>query len=138
MEDVWVTVLQPPVVHIDRPETYWSELARVMHSTCPEPARLIELTSPTPGLARNEAPEGTTNKGRPVLGPQTLKEHLEDSARRVLEVLAQLLESGTGLVPAAELLRRVGNSPLLSAKRLQDDSKSLHYIEGILNQGVQS
>ena len=135
MEDVWVTVLQPPVVHIDRPETYWSELARVMHPTRPEPAQLTELTSPTPGVARNEAPEGTMSKGGPVLGPQTLKEHLEDSARRVLEVLAQLLESGTGLVPA-ELLGRVGNSPLLSDKRLQDDSKSLDCIRGILNQGV--
>ena len=137
LEDVWVTVLQPPVVHIDCPGTYWSELARVMHSTCPEPAQLTELTSPTPGVARNEAPEGTTSKGRPVLGPQTLKEHLEDSAQRVLEVLAQLFESGTGMVPA-ELLDRVGNSPLLSDKRLQDDSKSLNCIRGILNQGVQS
>ena len=137
MEDVWATVLQPPVVHIDRPETYWSELARFMHSTRPEPAQLTELTSPTPGVTRNEAPEGTTGTGRPVLGPQTLKEHLEDSAQRVLEVLAQLLESGTGSVPA-ELLGRVGSSPLLSDTRLQDDSKSLDCIRGILNQGVRS
>ena len=83
MEDVWAI---PPVVHIERPETYWPELSRVMDSTCPESARLTELTSPTqpkPRVAWDEASEGTPRENRAVMGPKTLEEHLADSARRV-------------------------------------------------------
>ena len=129
MEDVWVTVLQPFVVHSDHPETDRLEPARVIY---PESAQLTELTSPTPELAHIEAPEGTISNKDPVLGPQTLTEHLAESAQRVLEVLTRLLEWSTGSLPA-ELLGRIENSLLLSVKYLQDDAESLHRIKAILD-----
>ena len=123
MEDVWLTVLQPHVIHIDRPGINWPELV----------TRLTERTALKPEAARNEPPEGTISNDRPVMGPKTLTEYLEDSVcRNVLECLAKLLEWRTGLVPA-ELLGRVGHSPLLSDRRLQDNPGSLDRIKAILD-----
>ena len=138
MEDVWATVLRPLIIHIDRPETYSPELLQVLDVMYRESGQLREATPSTPlspRVARNEASDGTVCENGAIIGPQTLEEHLGDSARRVLEVLAQLLESGTGLMPA-ELLARVGNSPLLSDKRLHNDTGSLRRIRVILDQGV--
>ena len=136
MEDVWTTVLRSFIVHPHRIETYWTGLLGVMHATYPESSQLTEeasATSLSPELVQDIASEGTLSENSVVIGPETLEEHLADSARRVLEVLAELLESGTGLIPA-ELLGRVGNSPLLLDPHLHDDAGSLHRIGVILNQ----
>ena len=133
MEDVWTTVLRDIVVHPDHIKTYWPGLLGAMHATYPEPAQIMELTSPTTPIG--PAPEGTPSEGQAPLGPGIIEKRLADSARCVLEVLAQLLEVGTGLIPAV-LLDRVRNSPLLSDRRLQHDTSSLHRIRVILDQGV--
>ena len=136
MEDVWATVLRRLVIHIDRAETYWPELSRMMHTAPPESARETEPTSPSPlnpRVTRDAASEATLMGNRVVLGPQTIEEHLADSAKGALEVLAQLLESGTGLMPAV-LLNCLRDSPLLSDERLQHDTRSLHRIRRILDQ----
>ena len=89
MEDVWATVLRPLVIHIDRAETYWPELSRIMHTAPPESARETESTSPSPldpRVTRDAASEGTLMENRVVLGPQTIEEHLADSAKGALEV----------------------------------------------------
>ena len=138
MEDVWATVLRSLIIHSHRIKTYWPGLWGVMHATYPESAQCTEQVSTTslsPRVAQDMAPEGTLSESRAFIGPQTLEEHLEDSARRILEVLAELLESGTGLMPA-ELLSRIGNSPLLSDSQLHDDAGSLHRIRVILDRGV--
>ena len=135
MEDVWATVLSL-IVHPHRIKTYWSGILGVMHATYPQAAQLIEQTLPTPlsaGVAQDMAPGGTLSDSRAVIGPQTLEGHLADSARRVLEVLTELLESGTGLVPA-ELLNRLIYSPLLSDKGLHHETSALRRIRGILDQ----
>ena len=132
MEDLWVTVLQPSVVHFHRPGTHVPKLARLVHTVRPATAQLTEPTPPTPEMARIEAPKGTISNNEPVIGPQTLTEYLVESARSVLEVLATLLEWRTGLVPE-ELLGRVRYSPLLSDRHLQEDARSLHRIKAILD-----
>ena len=122
MEDVWIRVLRNLV---DGVKNKWLGLRGVMHATYPESA---QQASPTPVPLSPER-------------PQTLEDYLAesvgDSSQRVLEVLAQLLELGTGSIPA-ELLRRVGISPLLSDPRLQDDVVSLNQIKVILDKGVKS
>ena len=140
MEGVWTTVLRGLVVHPDHLKTYWPGLVGAMHATYPEPAEITELTSPTPispRVAEETAAEGSPSEGRAPPGPEIIEKRLADSARCVLEVLAQLFEVGTGLMPAV-LLDRVRNSPLLSDGRLDHDTSSLHRIKIILNQGVQS
>ena len=136
MEDVWATILQPLVIHINHPQTYWSELLGVMDTMCPEPTQLTEPDSATPlnpRVMQAEASEGAPSEDRAIIGPQTLEEHLRDLAHGVLGVLAQLLEAGTGLMPA-ELLNRLIDSPLLSDRRLHHDTSSLCCIRGILDQ----
>ena len=130
MEDVWVTDLQPLVVP---PGPSWPKPATLVRSGPPESAQLTEPTPPTPEMARMEAPEGTISNNEPVEGLQRPTEHLAESARSVIKVLAQLLDWRTGSLPA-ELLDRIENSPLLSEKRLQDDAGSLHHIKAILKQ----
>ena len=137
MEDVWTTVLTGFVVHPDRVKTYWPGLLGVRHATYPEPARKTELTSPTPISPGVVQTKGTPNEIQAPLHHKIIERRLADSARCVLEVLAQLLEPGTGLMPAV-LLNRVRNSPLLSDRRLDHDTSSLHRIRAILDQGVQS
>ena len=92
-------------------------------------------TSLSFGVTQDAVPEGTLSDNRAVIGPQTLDVPLADSGQRVLEVLAQLLEWGDGLMPT-ELLSRVGNSPLLLDPHLHDDTGSLHRIRVIIDQGV--
>ena len=140
MEDVWRTVLRALVVHPDHGRSSWPGLLGAMHATYPEPAQITELTSPppiSPRVAQELAPEGTPSEGRAPPGPEIIEKHLADSAGCVLEVLAQLLEPGTGLMPAL-LFNRVRNSPLLLDRRLQLDTSSLHRIRAILDQGVPS
>ena len=136
MEDVWMTLLRSFVVHPHSIKTYWPGLLGVMHATYPESAQLTEQASTTSlslEAAQDMAPEGTLSDNRVVIGPQTLEEHLADSARRILEVLAELLESGTGLVPA-DLLNRLIYSPLLSDRGLHHNTSSLCRIRGLLDQ----
>ena len=140
MEDIWTTVLRGLVVHPDHGKTYWPGLLGAIQATYPEPARTTELTSPppiSPSVAQKMAPEGTPSESQAHLGPEIIEKRLADSARCVLEVLAQLLEAGTGLMPAV-LVNRVRNSPLLSDRRLQLDTSSLHRIRTILDHGVLS
>ena len=138
MEGVWTTVLRSLAVHPDHVKTYWPGLVGAMHATYPEPAQITELTSPTPispTVAQETAPEGIPSEGQAPLGPEMIEKRLADSARCVLEVLVQLLEARTGLMPVV-LLNRVRNSPLLSDRRLDHDSSSLHRIRVILDRGV--
>ena len=138
MEDIWTTVLRGLVVHPDHIKAYWPGLLGVMHATYPEPGRITELMSPIPSSPSEvpaTAPERTPSAGRAPLGPEILEKRLAESARCVLEVLAQLLEAGTGLIPAV-LLNRVRNSPLLSDRRLDHDTSSLDRIRVILDQRV--
>jgi len=118
MEDVWTTVLKPPVrkvrINISDAGGYWPELLRVLHSTYPEPA------GPTkPPLSVEPS-------------VKAIEERPEDSAHVLLRVLAQFLEAGADLMPAA-LLDRFRNSPLLSDEHLSRDTESLNRIDAILN-----
>ena len=136
MEDVWTTVLRSFIVHPHLIETYWPGLLGVMHAAYPQSAQLTKWASATsliPEAAQDMPPEGNLSETRVFIGPQTLEEHLADSAQRVLEVLAELLESGMGLVPA-ELLNRLIYSPLLLDRHLHHDTSSLCHIRGILDQ----
>ena len=138
MEDIWMTVLRSFVVRPDHIKTYWPGLLGVVHATYPEPVQITELTSPTPispRVAQETAPEGTSSEGQAPLDPEIIEKRLEDSAGSVLEVLAQLLEAGTGLMPVV-LLNRVRTSPLLSDRRLHHDTSSLARIRVILDQVV--
>jgi hypothetical protein len=127
MEDVWMTLLRGLVVRIDRAKAYWPELSGVVHATYPESAQPTESTSLVP-----LSPQGTSSETRVVLGPKTLEEHLEDSARDILRVLTRLLEVGVGSMPVA-LLDRIRNSVLLSEERLDHDVDSLSRIRVLLS-----
>ena len=138
MEDIWTTVLRSLVIHSHRMKTYWPGLLGAMHATYPESVQFTEqasITSLSPEVVQDMASEGALSENRATIGPQSLEEHLEDSARRVLEVLAELPESGAGLMPK-ELLSRIENSPLLLDPQLHDNAGSLHRIRVILDQGV--
>ena len=138
MEDVWRTVLRGLIVHPDHIKTYWPGLLGAMQATYPEPAQITAPTSPTPispRVVQETAPEGTPSEGRAPPRPEIIEKRLADSAGCVLEVLAQLLEAGTGSMPAV-LLDRVRNSPLLSDRCLDHDTSSLNRIRTILDQGV--
>ena len=140
MEGVWTTVLRGLVVHPDHVKAYWPGLLGAMQATYTEPAQTTELTSPTPispSTVQEMAPERTPSEGPAPPGPEIIEKRLADSAGCVLEVLAQLLEAGTGLMPAV-LLDRVRNSPLLLDRRLQLDTSSLHRIRAMLDQGILS
>jgi len=141
MEDVWRTVLWALVreVHIERPESYWSELSRVMPETYPrlpeQEERYLSL-GPRISEAWDEASGGTSDDGEADSTVKPNEKRLEDSGRGLLGVLARLLEAGANQIPDA-LLYDLGQSPLLSDERLRRDTESLSRIEAVLehNQG---
>ena len=136
MEDVWNTFLRALVreVHIVRDQSYWTELSRVMPEAYPEHPAPNEPNSSfdsSDSLIWNEEGEETAHDGADL----TLKkneEHLEASGRGLLGVLALLVEAGDNSMPA-ELLDRLGNTPLLSDERLTHDTESLSRIRAVLN-----
>ena len=71
-----------------------------------------------------------------AIEPETKEEHLQDSARGTLNVLAQLLEAGADLMPAM-FLDRVRSSSLLSDERLHHDVDSLRRIQAVLNSNLE-
>jgi hypothetical protein len=136
MEDVWTTVLRPLVreVHIIRVKGNWPELSRVMPEAYPVPDAPNEPNSsiePSNSAVWDEADEEMPHE-EAALTIQGNEEHLEASGRGLLGVLASLVEAGADMMPA-ELLVRLGNSPLLSDERLLHDAESLSRIRAVLN-----
>ena len=82
-----------------------------------------------PDEASDEAAAGTPHFTAPL---ESVEERLRDSARRLLGVLALLLEAG--ITSRLTTLRdRVGHSCLLSDERLIPDIDSLSRIKTVLN-----
>ena len=127
MEDVWMAFLRGYIVHIDRIDNPWPELSRFAPATCPESNSITQLAERSLSTGQIEGPE--TDKAE--MGPKTMDEYLEDSARGTLKVLALLLEAGADSMPDT-LLDRVKNSPLLSDERLRHDVDSLRRISVVL------
>jgi len=136
MEDVWTTFLRPLVreVHLASINDCWAELSRAMPEAYPEPAAPNEPNaSPDPGdrAMWDEEDEGIPQGGA-AAALEWNEERLETSGRGLLGVLASLVEAGADLMPA-ELLDRLGSSPLLSDERLLHDSMSLSRIRAVLD-----
>jgi hypothetical protein len=74
----------------------------------------------------------TVLRGRVRIGPKTLEEHLEDTARDILRVLTRLIEVGVGSMPVA-LLDRIRSSVLLADELLDHHVDSLRRIGALLN-----
>src|SRR5258708_38919973 len=110
MEDVWLTVLRDYIVHIDSVDTPWPDLSGFEYVASPQSTHTTQPVPPSPSSAQDEEPEGSISNNP---GPKTV----EESVPEMVKVLAELLEAGADLMPAA-LLDRVGNLSLLSDKRL--------------------
>ena len=132
MEEVWMTALRGHIVHLERVHTPWPAPPDFVHATYSGPTRETQLASLSLSSGQHEGPEGPTPPIPAAIGPKTMEEHLKDSARWTLKVLAQLLEAGADSMPAI-LLDRVRNSSLLSDERLHYDTDSLHRIQATLN-----
>jgi len=136
MEDVWTTVLRPLVCEVPLGHVggYWPELSRAMPEAYLQPTAPNEPNaSPNPadGAVWDEEDEGMTHGGA-AAALKWNEERLEASGHGLLGVLASLVEAGADLMPA-ELLDRLGSSPLLSDERLLHDSMSLSRIRAILD-----
>ena len=136
MEGVWVTVLRPLVheVHIERLDSYWNELSRVMPEAYPEPAAPNEPDSsldPSDSVVSGQEDEGMSHNGGSII-LEWDDGRLQESGRTLLGVLALLVEAGADLMPT-ELLDRLESSHLLSDERLIKDVGSFSRIRAVLD-----
>ena len=136
MEDVWRTVLRKHTIDIDGDDTPLSESSGFILATSPISTHTTELAQLSPSLAQNESSEGATAHNQAAIEPETKEEHLQESARETLNVLAPLLEAGAGLMPAI-FLDRVRSSSLLTDERLHHDIDSLRRIQVVLNSNLE-
>ena len=132
MEEVWKTVLQSHIVHIDRVDAPWLEPSETIQVTCPESTHTAQPGPISSSGVQHKEPEADMPINQAKIGPKTMN----DSARELLSVLAQLLEAGADSMPDT-LLKRVRESPLISDGRLKHDVGSLCRIKRVLNRNLE-
>ena len=132
MEDVWKTVLQSHIVHIDRVDAPWPEFSEFVQVSCPESTHTAQAGSISSSGVQHEGPEIAVPNNQAEIGPKTMN----DLARGFLSVLAQLLEAGADSLPDT-LLKRVRESPLISDGRLKHDVGSLCRIQRVLDRNLE-
>lgn len=135
LKDVWVTVLRPMVPNVCIPhiEPQWFDQLGIIHAVYPQSTETDHETSP-PESSAHAAPIGVSDVVAQAEGslPKSVEEHLEDSAQRLLEVLATLLETGATSMPRT-LCDRLRDSYLLKDERSSHDADSLRRIKTVLN-----